>query len=46
MLKNRRGFSFFVVQPADFFMNFVGEVILTFCFSTPNPQYGGFGVVK
>jgi|GEM_PF-6321310 len=24
MLKNRRGFSFFVVQPADIFMNFVG----------------------
>ena len=24
MLKNRRGFSFFVVQPADIFMNFAG----------------------
>jgi hypothetical protein len=23
MLQNRRGFSFFVVQPADIFMNFV-----------------------
>jgi len=38
MLKNRRGFSFFVVQPADFFINFVEMTTqkqhLYYCFRT------------